>query len=351
MKSIIKNSIKIVFVIIASFVGAGFASGKELYSFFFVYGIKGVCGIIISSFIISIVIYKVFCICRINNIKSYSQFCNCIVKDRPVIANILNNIVNIFLLITFFIMIAGFSSLLEQEFRINKIVGALIIVVLNYIVSLKSVKGLEKTSNYLVSIFIFFLFIILAKNSNYLNLFKYFVKDGAINEVNNINWLIKSILYAAYNCVVLIPVVVIMKKNITNKKVEICVSIFNLIIIILLSLSIYNLLLLGNEDIYKLDMPIIGIVNNFGVIYKYIYIILISISIFTTATSSGISFLNNINNEKSFKKNLLFISILAIPLAKISFGMLVNCLYPALGIIGLLEIILLFIWLILLVNF
>ena len=33
-----KNIIKIVFVIIGTLVGAGFASGKEIYSFFFIYG-------------------------------------------------------------------------------------------------------------------------------------------------------------------------------------------------------------------------------------------------------------------------------------------------------------------------
>ena len=33
-----KNIVKIVFVIIATLVGAGFASGKEIFSFFFSYG-------------------------------------------------------------------------------------------------------------------------------------------------------------------------------------------------------------------------------------------------------------------------------------------------------------------------
>ena len=42
-----KNILKIVFVIIATLIGAGFASGKEIYSFFFIYGIKGILGIFI----------------------------------------------------------------------------------------------------------------------------------------------------------------------------------------------------------------------------------------------------------------------------------------------------------------
>ncbi|MCF0125060.1 MAG: hypothetical protein HUJ68_04775, partial [Clostridia bacterium] len=53
-----KNVLKIVFVIIGTLIGAGFASGQEMYIFFFSYGKKGLIGIIISSIIIGMVIYK-----------------------------------------------------------------------------------------------------------------------------------------------------------------------------------------------------------------------------------------------------------------------------------------------------
>lgn len=36
-----KNNIKIIFVIIGAVIGAGFASGQEIYLFFYSYGIKG----------------------------------------------------------------------------------------------------------------------------------------------------------------------------------------------------------------------------------------------------------------------------------------------------------------------
>ena len=336
-----KDYAKTVFVIIGSFVGAGFASGKEIYSFFFRYGQKGILGIVISSCIINAVIYKVFSGCKKRNIKTYSEFCNYIVMNRKILAKVLNDIVNILLLITVFVMVAGFASLLKQEFGINKMLGALIIVVLNYIVSLKSVRGLERISDYLIPIFIIFLIIIMFKNSNYLNLIKYSLeKIGKVNSNKFImdNWLIKSVLYASYNCVVLIPIIIIMAKNIENKNGSFIVSIWNFCLIVMLSLSIYSLLLIGNESIYKLEMPIIKVVENYGYFYKFIYIILISISIFTTAASSGISFLNNLNCPKNQKRNLLFISFFAILFSNISFGTLVNCLYPAFGMIGLLEL-------------
>ena len=53
-----KNILKIVFVIIGTLIGAGFASGKEIYTFFYSYGEKGIFGIIISSLLIGIIIYN-----------------------------------------------------------------------------------------------------------------------------------------------------------------------------------------------------------------------------------------------------------------------------------------------------
>ena len=43
-----KNISKVSFVIIGTMIGAGFASGQEIYAFFSIYGIKGILGIIIS---------------------------------------------------------------------------------------------------------------------------------------------------------------------------------------------------------------------------------------------------------------------------------------------------------------
>ena len=54
-----KNAFKIAFVIIGSLVGAGFASGKEIFSFFFIYDLTGIVGIFVSCFLITLVIYKV----------------------------------------------------------------------------------------------------------------------------------------------------------------------------------------------------------------------------------------------------------------------------------------------------
>lgn len=154
---------------------------------------------------------------------------------------------------------------------------------------------------------------------------------------------IKSTLYSSYNCVLLIPVLVTLKKKIKSHKNIICLSLISTIILMLLSFSVFSILLGGSSEQFKLDMPIIGIVKQNNGLYQKLYIIIIAISIFTTAISSGCSFLNNCSKSpESFRRNLNVISISAIFLSQISFSTLVNMLYPVLGIVGIFEIIIIF---------
>lgn len=369
----VKNIIKVVFVIIATLVGAGFASGKEIYSFFFIYEKFGIVGIYISSILISFVIYKVFKNCLKENISTYKEFCeyigyrfgNKLINGKYIkkakIPEVLNYIVNIFLIITFYIMISGFSSFLEQEFGMNKIVGSLIIIILCYLIFLKNINGLIKISNFLIPILIVFFVYISMKNNILLNMSKLSNTLSSLNitttqetaispilsmfstNITPYTAIVKSILYACYNSIILIPVLIPLKNLVKSKKSTFLVSSFTCILLIILCFAIYNLLLQGNSQIFSLEMPIIEIVKKHGDFYKNSYIIMIGISIFTTAISAGCGFLNNCSkDEKSFKNNLCIMCFLGVFLSQISFSILVNLLYPVLGIVGLFEIMLLF---------
>ena len=69
-----KNVLKVTFVIIGTMIGAGFASGKEIFLFFNSYGIKGFVGVLISTLLSSYIIAKVFEIVKNKDIQNYGEF-------------------------------------------------------------------------------------------------------------------------------------------------------------------------------------------------------------------------------------------------------------------------------------
>lgn len=146
-----KNILKIVFVITGAIVGAGFASGQEVYLFFFSHGIKGIIGIVLSSFIIGVVISKTLKIINDNNINTYNEFLDYLIKNKK-IKLLINSIINIFILVTFYIMIAGFGAYLQQEYKIDITLGSAILSLLCFIILKSNVRGFVKSNEILIPI-------------------------------------------------------------------------------------------------------------------------------------------------------------------------------------------------------
>lgn len=236
-----KNILKVVFVIIGTLIGAGFASGQEIYLFFFSYGIKGIVGIIVSSILMGVVIYKTLIIVDKYQLKNYKEFLNVYMpKEKKLISvnikSIINIVINAFILITFFIMIAGFGAYFEQELGINKIIGSVILAILSFVVFMTSVKGVVKVSEILVPILIIFITIIGVINIKDINLIEL---ENYIIRVNNSNYLLSGILYCSYNSILLIPVLITLKNYIKDKRQIRIIAISTTIILILLSMIIF----------------------------------------------------------------------------------------------------------------
>lgn len=156
--------LKVVFVIIGTLIGAGFASGQEIYTFFFSHGINGMIGIIVSGSIIGFTIYKTFKILEKNNIKNYKEFLNVFIKNDK-IKEFANAIINIFILVSFYIMIAGFGAYLKQEINLNSILGSSILAILCFILFKTNINGIVKINEILIPILIIVVFVI--RNSKY----------------------------------------------------------------------------------------------------------------------------------------------------------------------------------------
>lgn len=336
-----KNVLKIVFVIIGTLIGAGFASGQEIYVFFFSYGIKGFIGIIISSVVMGVLIYKTLGIINKYNINSYKDLLDILIKKRKEnkyfnFKNIVNLIINIFILVTFFIMIAGFGAYFEQQFGINSLIGSSILAILNFVIFLTSVKGVIKANELLVPMLIIFLVIIGFINIIDINIVKL---GNYIIRTNQSNYILSAIIYSSYNSILLIPVLITLKKYINTKKQILFISLISTIIVILLAIIIFLILIRVDVDITKLEMPAVYVVSNIFKFLEIIYGFIILGSIFTTSISLGTSFLQNVSkNKKSYTQIAAIMCITSVLISKIGFSNLINLLYPIFGYLGLIQI-------------
>lgn len=242
---------KCIFVIIGAIIGAGFASGKEIYTFFFVYGERGLIGIIVSFLLIGYIIYKSLKIIKKYDINNYDEFLKIIISKKDIkninIEIIINFIINIFLIITFFIMCAGFSAYFNQEFGINVIYSGICIAIISYFILNKNATGIFFINSILIPLILFILI--------FLGIKSFGGAGNFINTSNNFAWLPKAALYASYNTVTLISILIPIKKHIKSKKDIFEITILSVIITIIMAMIIILLLLNINTDISKIELP------------------------------------------------------------------------------------------------
>ena len=314
--------------------------GKEVYIFFGQYELCGILGLIISSGLTAVIINKVLQISNQNKINTYNNFLTDILKNKQSRINliqIINYIVNIFLLISFYIMIAGFVSFFKQEYNLSPYIIVIITTFMCYIILSKNIEGVIKISTICVPIIILVIVNIGLKNFE-LGIEK--ITSLSFNITSLGNSIISAILYASYNSILLIPVIISLRKYVKSTKRNIrVIGMIIFVIFITLGILVYMILLKGNIQILQLDMPLVYIVESFGKIYEYLFGIVIIISIFTSIISSGYSFLENVSsNKKIYNIYLILICISAIFVSNIGFSKLVNLLYPIFGILGTIQI-------------
>lgn len=287
--------------------------------------------------IIASVIWITFKIVFSNNIQTYSDFINYLVGDKKFLNYSINNLMNIFLLISFIVMISGFGAYFMQEFNISAFWGSFLIVILAFFTFFKNIDGIVNVNTLLIPL-LFLLILLLGIKSNILDF-----NPNYISPSNSFFWIIKSILYASYNSIILIPIIISLQKLIVSQKHIKYITFLTFLFMIALSIIIYIVLSLNFNAILNLDIPIVYIASNFGILYKYLYGFIILIAIFTTAISEGYSFLQNVSkNKKQYLLFSIFISALSLCFTNIGFGKLLDLLYPLLGCLGLIQIVTIF---------
>ena len=329
-----------IFVIIGVIVGAGFVSGKEIYTFFFAYGKNGLLGILISVILIGYIIYKILKIIKKYNIEKYDDLLNIAINDYKIgkidKKIILNFIINIFLIVSFFIMSAGFCAYFKQEFDVPEFISSICLSIFCFFILNKNIKGIFILNLILIPIIIMMLtFLGIKSFSNFSQITENIVKNNF--------WILSAILYASYNTITLTSILIPMKKYIKNNKDILKIVISIVIVILIFFIIIISLLSSIKTDIREIELPAVYAASSFGRLYKYLYGIIIIGAIITTAISSAYGFLNNISNtNEKYKKYSILICFTEIFIPILGFSNLINSLYPVFGILGLIQLILIF---------
>jgi uncharacterized membrane protein YkvI len=313
--------------------GAGFASGQEILIFFMRHKSLGFIGLIISGIIFGGIGYFVLDIAHKFKITSSKDFFKLILKDYSKIFELL---INLFMLVLYITMLSATGAFFNQEYNLNYSFGIIIMSLICFIIHELGINFFAKLNLILMPVLFFgeliiCLYIILNRESQH------------VFNSSNFLFIRDSIIYASYNIItgvcLLISLIKISKNKSLSKFGAILGSIFITMLGIIISLVIFYCYKFSSSC----EIPMLSITHNFNSLIQASYSIIFFLAIFTTAMGNYFAICESLNSKANSKKNFyikILISLLSIIFAHIKFSRLVSKIYPVFSYLGLFLIIL-----------
>lgn len=325
-------------VFIGTIVGAGLASGQEITQFFTSYGYKSFIGILLCLIIYIFIGNLIIKISSKYNLSSYNELIDLVMPGY--IGKFTDILTSFFMLTSSSIILAGCGSLLNQYFNISIWVGIIIMVIISLITLLKDTKGIITINSFIVPSLIIII----------LTLFAIYILTGSqlidLNYLKSIktykkSWIISALLYAGFNILCCSGVLVPLSKEFKDTKSLCLGSSIGAIILTILCMMINLMLLLNIPYIFEYDIPLLYISNRFGKLLQIMLLAIIFCEMFSTEVSDVYSLSKTLKTQFNipYKKSVVLILLIAIPISQIGFKKLIAFLYPAFGTISIIFMI------------
>lgn len=307
--------IKLSALFICTILGAGFATGRELFIYFVSYGIWGIMGILISAMLFGFTAYKTLS----NNYSNVGD-----IFPYP-INKIFSSVVFLFLIVLYSAMLSASGELFKNVFNIPYIFGVLSMAS----VSQAAISGGSKSIMDLSLMLCPLMLIISVIVSVYiLTQAKIQIHYSAFNY----KFIYSAFIYSAYNIITAVTVLITENDRNTAIKTALASAFTIGILAIILSLPLYsNFGLIADKS-----LPLLSLLPK-GSIITLLYIFMLVSAIFTTAVSNGFSAAKQIN------KPTIYITLSALLMSFIGFDVIVGKVYFFFGILGILLLVNLFI--------
>ena len=323
----IKEGIVLGLTIVGTTIGAGFASGRELWEFFSSYGLQSYLGIIIAMILFALSSIYIVWISRKHATDNYYEVLLVLI-GKP-LARVFDGFIFLYLFSGSVIMFAGSGATFAQ-WDLPYIYGVLGLAIAVWLVLLGDINGLMKINSLLIPILVGVLLLIT---------FNYAANNSSFTgEYLNSHLKVwpSAITYAALNVISLLGVLSTMGKKITSTSGMILGGVFAAVILGIVAIMI-NSSLLKVSYVQQYEIPLFSLIPANEQLLKVLTTIILWFAIYTTVLSNTHGLVHRIQKRLKYSSGVLsiFVIVSMLPLTFIGFSTLVNILYPLYGVLNL----------------
>lgn len=320
----LKSGLKWVFLIIGTMIGAGYASGRELWQFF---GPESGLAIVIFTVLFSLCCYSILLISFENKTTHYLPVLKKLVGSR--FAPLYDVMIIVYLFSTTVIMLAG-SGVTVEAYRLPYWWGILFIAVPVVIVFIWDIDGVLSLNSIILPLLIMGLVSVLLSFilKQDLSIFADIKQQG--------NW-VAAFPFTALNILPLVAVLGAIGEQIKSRQEALFSSIISGLILGLISFLYNSSLVQIADDILVYEIPLFAILKHYPYSMFIIMSILLWFAIFTTAVSGTLGLVTRAKDLINLPLWLMAFLLIGsmIPLTRFGFATLIEYLYPLYGMLNL----------------
>jgi uncharacterized membrane protein YkvI len=340
MEDSTSNAFKLAFIFLGTVLGAAFCTGQEALQFF---NKKNATffAILFAAFLLGFNCYMVLKKINDDSITSFDEYVTRVATK--VIGRIFGAVLLFSSFVVFFGMYSAAGSIFQDSFGLSKSTGILTLAAACFVVLAADIKGVLVVNAILTPLKIIgipILAVIAIKSGNYylLNNSSY-VQNLFVPSNLNLFWgsILSAASYVCLNCTENAAVMVPYKDLLSDESVR-WGSIFSGLFVGILLTIVWLAFKLNYGVVEGSTIPMLALVRPMSHGLRVLYQVLICAGTFTTAAAMGLALTTQVKNRGLFMR--IFISfvlcVIAIPLAFMNFGDIVNKLFRWVGYVGIL---------------
>lgn len=310
------------FVYIGTLLGAGFASGQELSLFFGAYGTWGLIGILAAGMLLGLGGYRVSRRSLVTGAKSFSELLNTV--PAPLGAGI-RWMQAFFLFAGLAIMLSAGGSLGQDQLNLHRAVGVVIMAAATLFFCWWNTASMLRISDVVVPVLLSMLLImsLLALAGGHWS-----PPSSPGHEAWGVcGWWLAAVLYVGYNMLggsAVLPPLSCLGADTARGALLGGITYGAAAFICVMALQ---------TGAGESDLPFLTIAKSLGPIWGWVYCVSLALAALSTAAADLFSLAQG---GRCYRRRLLIITVLSLPLAFLPFPILVAHLYPAFGYLGLL---------------
>ncbi len=324
------SALKIGAVYIGAVIGAGFASGQEILQFFGYFGLWGIAGLALATYLFGFLGAKVMYIAYQGGKSSYKQVIDTV--GGRYFGPPINFVITFFLFGILVAMVAGSGAVFKQEFGLPLYIGLAIMAGLS---GITVISGLNRVINAISFVVPFLIAAVLGIGFCIFLSGRPDLTWSSPASAALPRWYLSGLAYVSYNLTLSVPILVpvgalaaprTLKKGAFLGALGLGAS----------ALVILFVILAAAPEITGFEVPMLAAAGRVSPAIRLLYTFVLIAEVYTTAISSLYGFVSRVvpGDSRWFKPFTLTVAACSFFAGQLGFSQIVATVYPVAGLAG-----------------